>query len=151
MTGSHAFFPSSPSASAHLLMSSRSRNPRTNNTRQVLLPDAEKQANTPTHRRDHRDRNPRQQPKRHTDILLRARRSSPFDRLDAFAFAPADDRFLAFAGVAGGARARAVVLQIWRAVSGAVACDVRQLFEAGLADGEDAWLGAGGGFEGLGC
>ncbi len=95
-------------ASTNLLLSSRSRDPRTNDTRQVLLPNAEQQANTPTHCREHRDGDPRQQPKRHTDILLRARRAGPFNGLDTLAFAPADDGVLAFADVAG--RAGGVVL-----------------------------------------
>lgn len=107
----------------HLLLRLPHRNPSTNHTRQLLTPNAIQQPNPPANRADQQHRKPSQQPKRHADILLLARGTTPLHGLHGSVLVLAHNRPLAPAGVAvAGAVGGGAVFLVAGAVAGAVVC-----------------------------
>lgn len=105
-------------------ISLRATHTRPDNTRELLLADAEQQSDRKGHRPDDRDGESRNQPELRADVLLLAHISTPVLRLSALllrALAGLDDCCLAAAHEAAQLVVRAVLVGTL-AVRGAVAC-----------------------------
>lgn len=135
-----------------LLLRPRPRNPSTDNTRQLFLPNTKQQPNAPAHRSRKQNAQPSQKPELRTDILLLTRRSTPADSLRP-ALAIRRDRLSA---PAGETISLFIFAQLGRvfvvggAMSGAVVGCGDGSFEGGVTDGEDGCEGHWGGGVG-GC
>lgn len=131
-------------------MSPRPRNPSPNNAGKRLLADTKQQPHAPRHGRDHDDRKPRDQEKRHTDVLLLTRRTAPLRRfLGAAGVFPHRRDAAAGEAVAGFAAVCGAIFLVAGAAAGAVVGGGDAGLVVRMAGWNDA-CGRGGGLECLG-